>query len=400
MIALIWLVSILIMMPDLIYLSAHRSQDLTEAGLDTVLYSDCNYDWSEGASRAFQFVKTVLLYFLPFLLMFVAHYKILKVLSLASSMATDELQSIGPINATAGRENHTNGQPTNRLLMMDKNSLQGDLDEQDVDDDNREEVTSWSPLARQNNIIILSNINDNSANLAAEQTRPARAQPDNAPANYEENQRISASNSGLECNIDEDLEENPGDKSIGSSDHSEATHTVVEFRPGSPSDTSKKVRFIKGRRHEQINTKATENDDNKAPISAAPQDKKKQKRRLHELILLRNSLDLPASNKTDNNNKSRQETEQTQQKGDNNNNNKFKLSESPPSFTSEHDLQVTRLATTTMAPAVVIPSEKFILTMHNKNRLESRRKAAKMLTAIVILFGICYLPVHLINFLR
>ena len=42
----------------------------------------------------------------------------------------------------------------------------------------------------------------------------------------------------------------------------------------------------------------------------------------------------------------------------------------------------------------------FILTMHNKSKLESRRKAAKMLTAIVVLFGICYMPVHLINFLR
>lgn len=46
------------------------------------------------------------------------------------------------------------------------------------------------------------------------------------------------------------------------------------------------------------------------------------------------------------------------------------------------------------------PSEFMTLTMHNRSKLESRRKAAKMLTAIVILFGICYLPVHLINFLR
>lgn len=47
-----------------------------------------------------------------------------------------------------------------------------------------------------------------------------------------------------------------------------------------------------------------------------------------------------------------------------------------------------------------IDDNSIILTMHNKSKLESRRKAAKMLTAIVILFGICYLPVHLVNFLR
>lgn len=39
-------------------------------------------------------------------------------------------------------------------------------------------------------------------------------------------------------------------------------------------------------------------------------------------------------------------------------------------------------------------------TMHNKSKLDSRRAAAKMLMTIVVLFGICYLPVHLINFLR
>ena len=33
-------------------------------------------------------------------------------------------------------------------------------------------------------------------------------------------------------------------------------------------------------------------------------------------------------------------------------------------------------------------------------QLQSRRKAAKMLIAVVIMFGICYLPVHLLNILR
>ena len=32
--------------------------------------------------------------------------------------------------------------------------------------------------------------------------------------------------------------------------------------------------------------------------------------------------------------------------------------------------------------------------------LNTRRKVAKMLMAVVIMFGICYLPVHLLNILR
>lgn len=91
-IVLIWLISLLIMAPDLIYLSARASQDLTEAGLDTVLYSDCNYNWSEHSSKVFQFIKTILLYLLPFILMFCAHFKIMRTLQMASSTEQKHLE--------------------------------------------------------------------------------------------------------------------------------------------------------------------------------------------------------------------------------------------------------------------------------------------------------------------
>jgi hypocretin (orexin) receptor 2 len=35
-----------------------------------------------------------------------------------------------------------------------------------------------------------------------------------------------------------------------------------------------------------------------------------------------------------------------------------------------------------------------------EDQLASRRKAAKMLIAIVVVFAICYLPVHLLNVFR
>lgn len=109
MIFLIWVVSLILMAPDLIYLSAKYSQELSEAGLDTVLYSDCNYDWSEQSSRTFQFVKTILLYLLPFILMLCAHYKIMLTLRAASQSAHEidklevnqaavELQELEPAN--------------------------------------------------------------------------------------------------------------------------------------------------------------------------------------------------------------------------------------------------------------------------------------------------------------
>ena len=33
-------------------------------------------------------------------------------------------------------------------------------------------------------------------------------------------------------------------------------------------------------------------------------------------------------------------------------------------------------------------------------QIQSRKKAAKMLIAVVVMFGVCYLPVHLLNILR
>ena len=35
-----------------------------------------------------------------------------------------------------------------------------------------------------------------------------------------------------------------------------------------------------------------------------------------------------------------------------------------------------------------------------KNQLIARRKAAKMLISVAILFGLCYLPIHILNILR
>jgi hypothetical protein len=35
-----------------------------------------------------------------------------------------------------------------------------------------------------------------------------------------------------------------------------------------------------------------------------------------------------------------------------------------------------------------------------KNQLTARRKAAKMLISVAILFAVCYLPIHILNLLR
>jgi len=39
-------------------------------------------------------------------------------------------------------------------------------------------------------------------------------------------------------------------------------------------------------------------------------------------------------------------------------------------------------------------------TNDNEDQLETRKKAAKMLFAIVLLFAVCFFPNHLLNILR
>lgn len=121
-IVLIWIVSLILMAPDLIYLSAKYSQELSEAGLDTVLYSDCNYDWSEESSRIFQFVKTILLYLLPFILMLCAHYKIMLTLRAASQSAHDDKLEV-----------NQEGVQLQELERVDEENFSGNIQEKEKD---------------------------------------------------------------------------------------------------------------------------------------------------------------------------------------------------------------------------------------------------------------------------
>lgn len=216
------------MLPDLIYLKAKPSTELSEAGLDTVLYSDCNFTWSQQSSSLFQFVKTILLYFLPFLFMFAAHFRIMKTLRLASE-----------------------GQPSERISIH---------------------------LPQANQIL----------------TRP------------------------------------------------EICHIESVADPDDPIGS-----ILSHEKELELGLHKCEASDN-----AILEDRKQTERSAKPSQPIRTISDGAKSSK------SLPDTTETKQE------------------------------------------PKFQVLMHNKAQLESRRKAAKMLMLIVFMFGICYLPVHLINFLR
>ncbi|KAF8783203.1 Orexin receptor type 2 like protein [Argiope bruennichi] len=75
-ILLIWLVSILVVLPEAIVLDTRKHP----IPLDTIYLTDCTYTWSESSTRIYQLFLLFFLYVVPFLLMAVAYYQIARVL--------------------------------------------------------------------------------------------------------------------------------------------------------------------------------------------------------------------------------------------------------------------------------------------------------------------------------
>lgn len=448
-IALIWLVSLVTMTPDLIYLSAKRSQDLSEAGLDTVLYSDCNYDWSEEASRSFQFVKTILLYLVPFLLMFCAHYRILQVLRLASSMAHRELESIEPrrhsqATAPGATEGAGHGHKLVGSLQANHKPGPGHAYARHLAAAATNcHQASGRQAGRGSATSVQSEPDEGAGLLAAagalclrslpsELARPA-GDGGGGPPSVSTSGSLSNSPSGSGAPTVAELrlpplvnkqrasEISPDWRQVRFTDTlaslANATATTLVPAPGHQAPTS-------GGRARQRKSK-------RSALSLFKSKKRdRRKKQLQELLLLRNSLDsFTSSPPADTTVTMMQDTclqahasggaivcrppsgyslvvprapPTTTATGDRRKGSRDDAgSESGASRLSAGGLELAGSGTVgSEAGGAVMASEAFILTMHNKNKLESRRKAAKMLTAIVVLFGICYLPVHLINFLR
>lgn len=71
--ALIWILSLIVLSPDLVYLETRPQPDLQEYSQE---YYDCYYSWSLPTSRIHQVLIVIFLYFLPLSFMSYAYYKI------------------------------------------------------------------------------------------------------------------------------------------------------------------------------------------------------------------------------------------------------------------------------------------------------------------------------------
>lgn len=76
-IVIIWLMSLLLVLPDALLLDTRQSSAIR---VDTHYFTDCTYTWSATYTRIYQLLIVAFLYFAPFLLMSFFYIQIVKVL--------------------------------------------------------------------------------------------------------------------------------------------------------------------------------------------------------------------------------------------------------------------------------------------------------------------------------
>ena len=435
-IALIWAVSLLVMSPDLIYLSARRSADLTEAGLDTVLYSDCNYDWSDDASRAFQFVKTILLWVLPFMLMFCAHFRILRALrpagqlsaesssrspaklaaksgatlrpaSLTSSARSLSLVTTEPqapiigsgdyvlmMAAAAAAEGKQQAKQSASLEELRQEKDEGDLGGQRTKLESkaqrrRQELQGSIQLGKFLRIF----------GRASEPFGPVWS----APALATLNTAVASNGACQTVAVSE------------SNSPTQQAQTRVVLEPTSALETAKLPVIKISSSTSSLQLLQLPPSPPASPLLARPasaneittQEASREWRRWAS-----GSIGSCASGSSNRSNSASSSSGRSSSAGVG-----AGAGEEGNSCASIDSLQssnIGRQESRGLASGLagqrqqqqqqhqhqLKADQQLVLTMHSQSTLESRRRAAKMLSAIVVLFGICYLPVHLINFLR
>lgn len=522
MIALIWLVSLLLMSPDLLYLSAKPSQDLLESGIDTVLYSDCNYNWSEESSKLFQFVKTILLYLIPFLLMFCAHFKILQALRLASTMALQELKSLPPFNAdnalviSSGKKANCNSSKSNHIdsghgknsitnhtqhqnyefpsnlnatvtnvtsVMATTNSCGGDdiinsptistappatlVDKTlDIRSKFRLKTQEQTRLGVENfarNHSRLSDIPSHEAqtNMVSEkqeqaqdqkqgqevelqvqlqQVRQVRFEVEGQPLPLSPTEflvplsaavvgQVSGNSRPLEEKQDNDYHDqeaklcDDGSSQFSKSSNNCCLADIDSASANSPPSSIQQPKPVAGPSADvciqAVNSQVCVGGggDSETDLGQSNSIRKQNNRQLEvsSQSVHRIFLGDPAKIQLAASDSDEVETVAAAMVTSKTGSRSGGASSPPPSTVSSSSSSADRARGMTsgekgITSVLSTPSvggdhgnqkqNQFVLTMHNKNRIESRQRAAKMLSAIVVLFGLCYLPVHLINFLR
>lgn len=339
------------MLPDLIYLAATQSLELSEAGLNTVLYSDCNYTWSEQSSELFQYVKTILLYVIPFVFMFVAHYRIMRTLRISTTTSAQ----LVPNGANSKRQAPTK---TPRPIEQTANEQASIRDEQVLIEPSPKQIQVHS---RPHTVCVSTSAISKRDNFIDNKIQ------DSTAINVETNAQ------NLDANPELDEVKNCTDK-IELSDMAERDNLhQIQWKKQLPvisksSDLNSNCKNSNQNGHsgQQCSWLTTTNNTENNAINR---------------VITNSQLVTKPSDNTNHLFRFRQKSlisvgEQKQQQA-------VEVQGSQYQNANKHD-----------------NGSSFCISMHNKSQLESRRNAAKMLMAIVIFFGLTHLPVHLMNFLR
>lgn len=345
-ICIIWLLSLSIMVPDLVYLAATRSQELSEAGLDTILYSDCNYTWSDQASRLFQYVKTILLYFLPFVFMFVAHFRIMRTLRISAQNEFKFQHSTRADNSSTIRGKATSNQ--SQSFELADHSLPGP--------DGEAAIVGSSRFGAQ---------------TGSRRKWPLSGKRVSTPSSTPASQR---------------------NQSMGESSESNQTDHNVQFNePSNPISNQPLPADVSGSHEEQGQLRP--------PAMGGNYTRDNPLEQLQPCATRTSIIEEEPEVTPDS--KLLSPMQQQQQPITEPSRRRSWFASSTGSFVGAHRQRNSSVVGLSQAEAAKSArSSSVCVAMHSKSQLESRRNAAKMLMAIVLFFGFCNLPVHLMNFLR
>lgn len=385
MIFLIWIVSLILMAPDLIYLSAKMSPELAEAGLKTVLYSDCNYDWSERSSRIFQFIKTILLYLLPLILMLCAHFKIMQTLQQASKSATYQLEQV-----ITTPHSQSQSQPQSPPPVLQVNQDCKIANERALINERRPPCRPpEAPSNETNQMSSLDKLNLSVDIVGQEQVVAASS----APANINPLYTTASASSPLPVTASSDVVRNMRQIRFAGSSTGSGQSNAPSSRQSTTTTTTTTTTLpatVVGSNETSLSNLGESGSVN----NAAEHDGRRRLSKSFNEVFTRfkfSKANCTSFTSTTSENQSSEFIPVPFGR-------KFRDYRANGSICSTSNQFEMKGAPT--RGSITNINQLMMVTMHNKTKLESRRTAAKMLMTIVVMFGICYLPVHLINFLR
>uniref|UniRef100_A0AAN0N6I4 Orexin receptor 2-like GPCR protein n=1 Tax=Polyphagotarsonemus latus TaxID=1204166 RepID=A0AAN0N6I4_9ACAR len=392
-IAFIWLTSLSIMVPEFIDLHIEPSPFAKQ--LDKPYFTDCRLSWSDKTQLIYQIIIVSLLFIIPFSLMSIAYYQIAKVLWIKSIPGSAERCS--PTKNKKKSLKYCFTQNLNKFIQKSccnlcskkktKKNISCHFNNSLINDEQRNNL--YFKIDTSNNITKnfqgLNQKNLNNDRYSAQLKR-------SSSANINEENNIPQSTKVLSniCNL-EQL------KFIDDKDSNQTINEKINERTNEEETNKNSNSLPKENFFQSTITKFIQIKLNIQRIFGLKKKLKTNELQLSDNINNKQNLN---DNQTDDNFET---TNFIQSRRTNVKKDKINRASTPVQliYTEQNSFKrIRRMTVPGNRLSSFISTNQADSRVNCEGHVQSRRKAAKMLIAVVVMFGFCYLPLHIINTLR